>query len=149
MLRGLLSSCRAQASRCRGFACCRAWAPGLLCSEAVEHGPSCFEAQDLPGPGVEPVSPATRMGKQIPSAGPLEKSWHTCSFLLVIFLGIELLDHIILCLLILRTVRLCSKLAVTFYIFIPPAIAFLIENYPCGFRINSLWSHWMILLMYC
>ena len=52
--RGLLSSCVAWASHCSGFSCWGPWALGLV-------GFSSCGAQgmwSLPGPGVEPASPA-------------------------------------------------------------------------------------------
>ena len=47
---GLFSSCSARASHCSGSSYCGSW--------ALEHRLSCCSAQDLPGPGIEPVSPA-------------------------------------------------------------------------------------------
>ena len=74
--------CGAWASHCRGFSCCRAWALGVRASVvvacglgscgswALEHSlSSCGTwAQllhgmwDLPGPGLEPMSPALAGG---------------------------------------------------------------------------------------
>ena len=62
--------CGEQASHCGGFSCCGAQALGGRASAVVAHGPSsCGEwAQllrgmwDLPGPGLEPVSPALAGG---------------------------------------------------------------------------------------
>ena len=59
---GLFSSCGVWASHCGGFSCCGAWA-----SVVVTHGLSSCRARasllrgmwDLPGPGLEPVSPAS------------------------------------------------------------------------------------------
>ena len=48
------------ASHCGGVSCCGARAPGLWASVAAAHG-SVAVAQghvNLPGPGIEPVSPA-------------------------------------------------------------------------------------------
>ena len=49
--RGLLPSCGTQASRCGGFSCCRAQAPG-------HTGLVAQRDMDVPRPGTEPVSPA-------------------------------------------------------------------------------------------
>ena len=74
---GATLRCGAQASHCGGLSCCRAWVPGAQASVVVAHGlsscgswslerrlSSCgSRAQllrgtwDLPGPGLEPVSP--------------------------------------------------------------------------------------------
>ena len=74
--------CGARASHCGGFSCCGAWALGAWASVVVarrlsscssrapEHGLSSCGAQaqllpgmwDLPGPGLEPVSPALAGG---------------------------------------------------------------------------------------
>ena len=72
------SSCREWASHCGGFSCCGARAPGMWASVVVARGLSSCGLQalerrlsscsaralllrgkwDLPGPGLEPVSPA-------------------------------------------------------------------------------------------
>ena len=79
---GATLRCGARASRCGGFSCCGAWALGAWASVVVAHGlsscgswalecrlSSCgTRAQllrgmwDLPGPGIEPVSPALAGG---------------------------------------------------------------------------------------
>ena len=68
---GLLSSCGVRASCCSSFSCCKARAAAAQASAAVACGLcSCgSQAQqllcsmrDLPGPGVEPVSPALAGG---------------------------------------------------------------------------------------
>ena len=77
------SSCGARASHRSGFSCCRAWAPGTRASVVVAFGlgsrgtkalecagfSSCgTRAQmllgmwDLPGPGLEPMSPVLAGG---------------------------------------------------------------------------------------
>ena len=83
----------AQASRCSGFTCCRAQAPGARASVVVARGliscgswtlerrlSSCgARAQllhsmwDPPGSGLEPVSPALAGG--LPNTAPPGKSW--------------------------------------------------------------------------
>ena len=75
---GATLCCGARASHCSGFSCCRAWALGMQASVVVARGlsscglqaPECrlsncgARAQllrgmwDLPGPGIELVSPA-------------------------------------------------------------------------------------------
>ena len=68
---GLLSSCRPQAAHCTGFACCRAqaagrsrvrscgvWALGRRFSSCGTQALLPPGVWDLPGPGIEPVSPA-------------------------------------------------------------------------------------------
>ena len=63
---GATLHCGARASHCSGFSCCRAQALGTRASVVVAHRlSSCGSwAQlrhgmwDLPGPGIEPVSPA-------------------------------------------------------------------------------------------
>ena len=79
---GAVLCCGARASRCGGFSCCRARALGARTSVVVAHGlrscdlralehrlSSCGARAyllrgmwDLPGPGVEPVSPALASG---------------------------------------------------------------------------------------
>ena len=62
--------CSAQASYCGGFSCCRARALGAQASVVVARRLSSCGAQakmpcgmrDLPGPGLEPVSPALAGG---------------------------------------------------------------------------------------
>lgn len=44
---GAAPPCHVRASRCRGFSCRRAWAPGAWASEAVAHGLSCPEARGV------------------------------------------------------------------------------------------------------
>ena len=83
---GLLC-CGVWASHCSGFSCCRAWALGVQASVVVAHGlsrsgsraPECrlsscgARAQllhgmwDLPGPGLEPVSPTLAGGFLTPA----------------------------------------------------------------------------------
>ena len=56
----------AQASHCGGFSCCGAWVLGVRTSVVVACGLSSCGARpyllrgvwDLPGPGLEPMSPA-------------------------------------------------------------------------------------------
>ena len=68
---GLLCSCSAWVSHCSGFSCCRAQAPGCagfsICSSQVldQRLDSCgtwakkfLGVWNLPGPEIEPVSPA-------------------------------------------------------------------------------------------
>ena len=75
---GATLRCSVQASHCGGFSCCRAWALGMRASVVVAHGlsscgswalecrlSSCgtraqllLSMWNLPGPGLEPVSPA-------------------------------------------------------------------------------------------
>ena len=58
------------ASHCSGFSCCGAWALGAQVSVVVACGPSSCGSRakllrgmwDLPGPGLEPVSPALAGG---------------------------------------------------------------------------------------
>ena len=79
---GVTIPCSVRASHCNGFSCCRARAPGMRASVVVACGLSscglqalerrlsscCTRAQllrgmwDLPGPGLEPVSPALAGG---------------------------------------------------------------------------------------
>ena len=78
---GATLCCGAQASHCRGFSCCRARALGMRASVVVARGLSSCGLQalehrlnsvsraqllhgmwDLPGPGLEPVSPALAGG---------------------------------------------------------------------------------------
>ena len=79
---GATLCCGARASHCNGFSCCGAWALGMWASvvtacglsscgaRALEHRLSSCGAQtqllrdmwDLPGPGLEPVSPALAGG---------------------------------------------------------------------------------------
>ena len=63
---GATLHCSARASHCGGFSCCRAWALGVWASVVVARGLSSCGARaqllrgmwDLPGPGLEPLSPA-------------------------------------------------------------------------------------------
>ena len=79
---GATLRCGARASCCRGFSCCGTWALGAQASVVVAHGlqarrlSSCgARAQllhgmwDLPGPGLEPVSPALA-GRFLTTAPP-------------------------------------------------------------------------------
>ena len=79
---GATLRCGVRASHCGDFSCCGAWALGALASVVVAHGlSSCglwaLECRlsscgtwawllrgtwDLPGPGLEPVSPALAGG---------------------------------------------------------------------------------------
>ena len=79
---GATLCCGAWASHCGGFSCCGAWALGTWASIVVAHGLSSCGSQalehrlsscgawayllcgtwDLPGPGLEPVSPALAGG---------------------------------------------------------------------------------------
>ena len=64
------SGCGSQASHCGGFSCCRAQALGTQASVVVAHRLSSCGSRaqllhgmwDLPGPGLEPVSPALAVG---------------------------------------------------------------------------------------
>ena len=71
---GATLRCGAQASHCSGFACCGAWAQG---TQAQQFGMGALERRlsscstwaqlfcgmwDLPGPGLEPMSPALAGG---------------------------------------------------------------------------------------
>ena len=70
---GLLSSCGAWASHCGGFSCCRA--PALGCMDFSNHGTQALLLRgmwNLPGLGMEPVSPALAGG--FLSTGPPGKS---------------------------------------------------------------------------
>ena len=89
---GATLRCGVRASRCSGFSCCRARALGVRASVVVAHGlsscgtwalerrlSSCgTQAQllrgmwDLPGPGLEPVSPALagRFSTTVPPGKP-------------------------------------------------------------------------------
>ena len=89
---GATLRCSAWASHCSGFSCCGAWALGAQASvvvarglsscgsQALEHSLSSCGARvqllhgiwDLPGPGLEPVSPALA-GRFLTTAPP-EKS---------------------------------------------------------------------------
>ena len=79
---GATLRCDARASHCSGFSHCGAWALGMRASVVVAHGLSSCGSQaldhrlsscgaqasllhgmwDLPGPGLEPVSPALAGG---------------------------------------------------------------------------------------
>ena len=79
---GATLHCSARASHCGGFSSCGAWAVGARASVVVAHGLSSCGARalqrrlsscgarasllrgmwDLPGPGLEPVSPALAGG---------------------------------------------------------------------------------------
>ena len=79
---GATLRCGARASHCSGFSHCGAWALGMRASVVVAHGLSSCGSQaldhrlsscgaqasllhgmwDLPGPGLEPVSPALAGG---------------------------------------------------------------------------------------
>ena len=81
---GLLSSCGALASYCGGFSWGRAWALGFegFCSCGT-RAYLCSSMWDLPGPGIEPVSPALA-GRFLPA----ESSGKSCfSFYCHQFLG--------------------------------------------------------------
>ena len=59
----LLSSCSAQASHCSGFSCCGARAlDSLGFSSCGAWAQPLHSTWDLPGPGIEPVSPALAGG---------------------------------------------------------------------------------------
>ena len=93
-------------SRCGGFSCCRAQAPGHVGSEAVAgglnsavprlsstgsivvaHRLSCFACSmwDLPGPGFEPVCPALagRFSTTEPPGRPKARVFHEDQRLLI------------------------------------------------------------------
>ena len=67
---GATLHCGAQASHCGGFSCCGARALGKRASVVVARGLSSCGTRasllhgtwDLPGPGIEPVSPALAGG---------------------------------------------------------------------------------------
>ena len=70
-----LSSCSVRALEHAGFSSCGTWAQQLQCtgSVVVAHGLSCPAAMwDLPGPGIEPVSPA--LAGRFLTTGPPGKS---------------------------------------------------------------------------
>ena len=56
---GLLSSCCAKAARCRGFSRCRARAPEHRLHSSGAQEQLLLSMCDLPGTGMEPVSPAS------------------------------------------------------------------------------------------
>ena len=90
---GLLSSCGARASHRGGFSCCREWALGVWASVAVALGSGaqaqelwCMGLIDLPGSGIEHMSPALAdrffttepqflTKKEMPSILTTEISW--------------------------------------------------------------------------
>ena len=70
---GLLSSCNALASHCGGFSCCRAQAVGRVgLSSCGSQAELLCSMWGLPGPGIEPMSPALAGG--FLTTGPPEKS---------------------------------------------------------------------------
>ena len=86
---GATLCCSARAPHCSGFSCCRAWALGSWASVVVAHGVSSCGSRalerrlsscgaraqllcgmwDLPGPGIEAVSPALA-GRFLTTAPP-------------------------------------------------------------------------------
>ena len=65
---GATLCCGAQASHCSGFSCCTAWALGTWVGfSSCGTRLSCM--WDLPGPGIEPVSPAL-LGRFLTTASP-------------------------------------------------------------------------------
>ena len=86
---GATLRCGAWASHCRGLSCCGAWAPGVWASVVAARGLSSCGSQalkgrlsscgtraqplcgmwDLPGPGLEPMSPALA-GRFLTTAPP-------------------------------------------------------------------------------
>ena len=68
--KGATLCCGARAYHCSGFSCCGAWALGARASVVVACGLSSCGARaqllhstwDLPGPGIEPMSPALAGG---------------------------------------------------------------------------------------
>ena len=53
------SSCGARASHCGGFSCCGAGLLGTRASVPVAQAKLSHGVWDLPGPGIEPASPAS------------------------------------------------------------------------------------------
>ena len=98
--------CGAQASHCGGFFCCGARALGVRASVVVACGlsscgswalerrfSSCGGMWDLPGPGIEPVSPALAGGflTTVPPGKPIHIRYVYSKFFVDIpFLGIYL-----------------------------------------------------------
>ena len=74
---GATLRCCAWSSYCSDFSCCRAWSLGTQASVVVAHGLSSCGAWallfcgmwDLPGPGIEPMSPALA-GRFLTTAPP-------------------------------------------------------------------------------
>ena len=65
---GLLCGCRAQASCCSGFSCCGAWTPGHAGFSSCGPRAQLLQGMwDLPGPGIEPESPASQ--GRLPTTG--------------------------------------------------------------------------------
>ena len=65
---GLLCGCGAQASCCRGFSCCGAWTPGHMGFSSCGPRAQLLQGMwDLPGPGIEPESPALQ--GRLPTTG--------------------------------------------------------------------------------
>ena len=111
---GATLRCGARASHCSGFSCCRARALGTQASVVVARGlSSCgspaLECRlsscgarayllrgmwDLPGPGLEPVSPAMagRFLTTAPPGKPLRWFIYICLFLNFQFYSIDLYD---------------------------------------------------------
>ena len=55
--------CCVRDSHCSGFSCCRAWTLDAQASVVVAHGLKLLcGTWDLPGPGIEPLSPALAGG---------------------------------------------------------------------------------------
>ena len=83
---GATLGCGAWASHCGDFSCCRARAVGVQASVVVARGlsscgtrASLFRGMwDLPGPGLEPVSPALAGG--FLTTAPPGKSLSHCFF---------------------------------------------------------------------
>ena len=83
---GATLPCGVRASHCDRFSCCGAWALGARASVVVAQGLSSCDARaqllcgmwDLPGPGLEPMSPALAGG--FPTTAPPEKPLNTISF---------------------------------------------------------------------
>ena len=77
---GATLHCGAQGSHCGGFSCCGAWATGVWASVVVACRLSSCGSQavlprgmwDLPGPGLEPVSPV--LATAVPHRGWLATS---------------------------------------------------------------------------
>ena len=68
------SSCGEQASHCSGSSCCRAWALEHRLSGCGAWTWSLRDMSDLPGPGIEPASPALTCG--LFTTGPPGQSSH-------------------------------------------------------------------------
>ena len=71
---GATVCCSAQASQRSGFSCCGAWALGRVGFSSLGIWYLCCDMWDLPGPGIEPVSPA--LTGRFPTPEPPGKPHH-------------------------------------------------------------------------